>query len=77
MVWCLADSISKNLYNFDIYCGKNRDATRNSDGDVEPKRIPRGESKLGHDVVMKLMEGNHGKGHCVVMDNYVTSIVLF
>ena len=76
-MWCLADLISKLVYNFDIYCGKNRDGTRNGDENVEPICIPRGESRLAHDVVMKLIEGNHGKGHCIVMDNYFISIGLF
>ena len=36
----------------------------------------RGEPKLAHYVVMKLIKGNEGKGHCIMMDNYFTSIGL-
>jgi hypothetical protein len=36
----------------------------------------RGEPQLVHSIVMKLMDGNHGKGHCLVMDNYSTSVGL-
>ena len=37
----------------------------------------RGESLLVHNIVMKLMAGNHQKRHCVVMHNYFTSVGLF
>jgi hypothetical protein len=32
---------------------------------------------LVHSIVMKLMEGNHGRDHCIVIDNYFTSVGLF
>lgn len=34
----------------------------------------RGESKLAHDVVMKLLGSNQEKEHCVVMDDFFTNI---
>jgi hypothetical protein len=47
-VWCLAESSSKFVYNFDIYCGKNLE--------VEVRvAIPRGEATLAHAIVTKLL----------------------
>jgi hypothetical protein len=64
--WRLADSISKFTYCFEIYCGKN----------VEAKvRIL--VSRGAYGVVMKLLNGLEGKGHCVVMDNFFCSVFLF
>ena len=37
----------------------------------------RGEAKLAHNVVMKLLEGIWDLGHFVNMDNFLTSINLF
>jgi hypothetical protein len=42
-----------------------------------PPRARRGESRLTHEVVLKLVSGIEGKGHLVVMDNYFSSIGLF
>jgi hypothetical protein len=68
-VWCLADSTLRYVYDIDIYCGRN-----GGNGNVPQAR--RGEPRLAHSIVMKLIEGNHGKGHCLVMDNYFTSVGL-
>jgi hypothetical protein len=38
---------------------------------------PNGEAGAAYIVVMKLLEGLEGKGHCVIMDNYFCSIPLF
>ena len=38
---------------------------------------PHGEAGAAYGVVMKLLRGLEGKGHCVVMDNYFCSIPLF
>ena len=35
---------------------------------------PRGEHLLTHSMVTKLIEGNHEKGHVVVIDNYFTLV---
>jgi hypothetical protein len=102
-VWYLACSVSKYVWNFDFYCGKN--ATRNLAANpivnppivplevpivnalldpnepqvvppiplVEPEvvqppqplvppRARRGEAKLAHEVVLKLVSGLEGKG---------------
>ena len=37
----------------------------------------RGEPRRVHDVVLNMVEGLDGKGHVVVMDNYLSSIGLF
>jgi hypothetical protein len=38
---------------------------------------PHGEGGVPYGVVMKLLRGLEGKGHCVVMDNFFCSIPLF
>jgi hypothetical protein len=70
-VWCLADSVSKYVYNFDIYCGKVENI---GGGDVP---VERGDGSMAQSVVLKLMVGLEGKGHIVVTDNYFSSIGLF
>jgi hypothetical protein len=67
-VWCVADSSSKYVYNFDIYCGAQ------NGGDVPARR---GEGNLARNVVVKLMEGLEGKGHVLITDNYFSSIGMF
>jgi hypothetical protein len=42
-----------------------------------PPRASRGEAKLIHEVVLKLVSGVEREGHLVVMDNYFSSIGLF
>jgi hypothetical protein len=68
-LWCLADSSSKFISNFDVYCGKSM-AT------LEEPRSARGESNLSTRVVLDLTSDIHEKGHIVVMNNY-SSIELF
>jgi hypothetical protein len=68
--WVLADSISKYIYCFEIYCKKNLEAEIRMEG-------PRAEANATYGVVMKLLNGLEEKGHCVVMDNYFCSIPLF
>ena len=67
--WMLADSVSKFIYYFDIYYEKNLEAEIRMEG-------PRGKDGATYGVVMKLLKGLGGKGHCVVMDNYFCSIPL-
>jgi hypothetical protein len=69
-VWYLACSVTKFVWNFAIYCGKE-EATST----VEP--IARGEPKLAHKVVMDLAKDIEGKWHVIAMDNFFTSIGLF
>ena len=69
-LWYLANSSSKFISNFDVYCGKSR-AT------LEESRSARGESNLPTRVVLDLTSDIHEKGHVVVMDNYFSSIELF
>jgi hypothetical protein len=68
--WVLANSASKFIYCFEVYCGKNLEA------EVRVA-VPRGEASAAYRVVMKLLQGLEGKRHCVVMDNYFSSISLF
>jgi hypothetical protein len=69
-VWCLAYSVTKFVWNFIIYCGKDEAIST-----VEP--ITRGEPKLAHKVVMELSRNIEGKGHVIAIDNFFTNIDLF
>jgi hypothetical protein len=69
-VWCLADSITKFVSNFQIYVEKSQDV------DEEAQRARR-DSTLAHGVVIDLLDGHENKGHVVTMDNYFTSVGLF
>jgi hypothetical protein len=69
-VWCIADSTSRFVWDFDIYCGKNQ-AT------LEGRASSREEQSLAHRVVMDLTGGLEHKNHVVVMDNFFTSVGLF
>jgi hypothetical protein len=68
--WVLADSASKFIYCFEIYCGKNLEAK-------VTVAIPRAETNAAYGVVMKLLQGLERKRHCIVMDTYFCSIPLF
>jgi hypothetical protein len=68
--WVLADSVSKFIFCFEIYCGKNMEV------DVTVP-IPCEETSTAYGVVMNLLRGLEDKGHCVVMDNYFCSIPSF
>jgi hypothetical protein len=70
-VWYLADSKSKFVYNFEIYCGKN------ANGPKRQASARVGEGNMARNVVLGLMEGLEGKGHVLVTDNYFSSIGLF
>jgi hypothetical protein len=61
-VWCMADSSSKFVYNFDIYHKKNLEAKVRI-------VVPQGEASLAHAIVMKLLQGLEDKGLCIVIDN--------
>ena len=69
-MWCLVDSRLRYVYDFDIYYGRNG-------GDANGGLVQREEAILAHNIVMKLMDRHHHKGHCIVMDNYFISIGLF
>jgi hypothetical protein len=68
--WVLADSVSKFIYCFEVYCGKNLKA------EIRAEEI-RVEGSAAYGVVMNLLSGLKEKGHCNVMDNYLCSIPLF
>ena len=70
-VWCLANSVSKCVYNFDIYCFKFENICT---GDVP---VERGDGSMVRSSILMLMVGFEGKGHVIVTDNYFSSIRLF
>ena len=70
-VWCLLDSKSKYVYDFEIYCG------RNDNGADESKNVLCVEESVATKVVLNLVNGLEGKGHVVVIDNYFTGVGLF
>ena len=53
--WVLADSASKFIYCFEVYCGKNVEA------DIKVQ-IPQSEAGAAYGVVMKLLEGQRKRG---------------
>ena len=69
-IWCLAESTSKYIYNFDIYCGQNFDSKGKA---LCSKR----KSTVTYEVVMKLSSGLNYFRHCKTMDNCFISILLF
>ena len=69
-VWCLVDSKSQYVYGFDIYARKNGENMKPS------RRIPE-EPQLAYLIETRLIDGNNGKGHVVVMDNNFSSVGLF
>jgi hypothetical protein len=70
-VWCLVDSKSKFVYNFEIYCGKNADGPEKQ----APTHV--GEGNMARNVVLSLMEGLKRNGHMLVTNNYFSNIGLF
>jgi hypothetical protein len=69
-IWCLVDSRSKFVWDFDIYTGASLET-------MENKKSSKVEAGLGQRVVESLTVGLRGKGHVVVMDNFFTSVELF
>ena len=68
--WILADASSKFIYCFDIYCSKNLEAEVRVEA-------PFRQGGAAYGVVINLLQGLEDKGHCVIMDNFFTSIPLF
>jgi hypothetical protein len=66
----LVDLVSKFIFCFKIYCGKNLEVEVKVEG-------PRWEASTAYGVVMKFLRGLEEKRHCVVLDNYFCSIPLF
>jgi hypothetical protein len=69
-IWCLADSMTKFVYNFEVYCGRNGD-------DVERATTARGEPRQAHEVVLRLVEGLENRNHVMVCNNFFSSVGLF
>ena len=62
-LWVLADSSNGYTYNFNVYTGKDGNATKSGNG-------------LGYDIVMKLSLPLLGQGYQIFFDNFYTSIPL-
>jgi hypothetical protein len=88
-VWAAADALSKYLWNFEVYCGK--EGNPHDDDDVHSESgsghqgsseddIPcsgKDEGLQGRNVVKHLMQDLQGRGHIVTTDNFFTSVPLF
>jgi hypothetical protein len=72
-IWCLTDSISKYVYNFDIYSGAPSNPLETNEGQKRRK----GEPQQALKVVKKLTEELQGRHHCISMDNFFSSVELF
>jgi hypothetical protein len=81
-VWYSANSKHRCVYDFDIYCkinggkcgGGGDGGSYGDDKNGDLHLMWRNESILAPNFVMKFMEGNHGKEHCIVANNNFTSI---
>jgi hypothetical protein len=81
----LADSISKYIWNFEIYCGKTgnpHEVCINNDSVDEEVLLDgqnsgKGLGLQGRNVVKELMKDLTGQGHIVTTDNFYTSVPLF
>ena len=69
-VWHMAYSITKFVWNFAVYCGKNED-------NEEMACVVWGEARLAHKVVLDLAADIQGKGHVISMDKFFTSVGFF
>ena len=69
-IWCLVDSQSKYVYNFDIYCGRNMEQQVLVGGG-------KGEFTVAHGVVTQWCSGLDYLGHYLTMYNFFSSIPLF
>ena len=69
-LWVLIDFISKYVYTFDVYCGKNLEVQGN---ELQTKD----EANVAYEVVMELLEELEDRGHYLVMNNLFCSIHLF
>jgi hypothetical protein len=87
-VWATADAISKYLWNFEVYCGKDGnhyDEDVASDPDLEygefegndKQGVEKGNGLQGRNIVKDLMADLGGRGHIVITDNFFTSVPLY
>jgi hypothetical protein len=87
-VWAAADALSKYLWNFEVYCGKQGnpyDDISNSDMEVQQVMecnednvcAGKGEGLQGRNIVKSLLRDLQGRGHIVTTDNFFTSVPLF
>ena len=80
-VWCFACSISKYVWNFEVYCRKKNPFPQGKDcigfANSNVPSILCGEPKLAHNVVLKMVDGLANFGHHMIMDNFFSSMRLF
>jgi hypothetical protein len=69
-IWCMACSLTKYVWNFAVYCGKNEETE-------EVACARRGEARLAQKVVLDLVVDIQDKGHVISTDNFFTSVGLF
>ena len=76
-MWCLACSVLKYIWNFEIYCGKENGIPPQSPWRMHESEPTIGDARLAHNVVMQLVDGLWDVGHCVTMDNFFSNVGLF
>jgi len=87
-VWAAADALSKYVWNFQIYCGKegnphdeNADSSGSDEEDFIVDDLPvssgKGEGLQGRHVVKHLLKDLGGRGHIVTTNTFFTSVPLF
>jgi hypothetical protein len=87
-VWVAVDAISKYLWNFQVYCGKdgnpyNEDVASDLDleyGELEgndKQGVEKGNGLQGRNIVKDLMADLGGRRHIVTTDNFFTSVPLY
>lgn len=69
-IWCLADSVTQYVSNFDVYCGASMES-------LDDPSSKNGEAKQGQKVVESLVCGLENRGHVVVIDNFFSSVEFF
>jgi hypothetical protein len=88
-VWAAANTLSKYLWNFEVYCGKSRNLHDNegmqnsSDNDgntLEDVMAEKAGSRTGfngRNVAKDLLKDSGGRGHIVTLNNYFTLVPFF
>jgi len=62
-IWCLTDSVTKYVSNFDVYCGGRSKYEK-------LKGYKKGDPKQGKFVVLNLVRGLERRGHVILRDNF-------
>lgn len=67
-IWCLADASTKYVYTWDVYMGSDLKGMVHTSSP--------GKAKASYEVVMKLLDRLHNRGHVILTDNFFTSVKL-